>query len=355
MLVRREGRWTRAAFVCCWSSASAHLTSPTLRPAPHHPPHSPRSRSSYCRRSWSRGLWRASCAAAPAWPRPVSARCWASGSLFTRRSAPPSCRPLTSQVGSGWVGVGLGLAARVRWLCPRAAHVFVHSPAPTTPFRPLGLDVSTLSCVSNNVVLHTPAAGMDFDLALRMFMDSFRPPGEGQKIDRIMQVGAVPARCMVLHHPPTACISSQLQHRPPRTALALALLRPRTGVWAALLRADAAGHGAALRGRLLRAGLQRHYAQHRSAQHAGGWVGWLATWRGRGRAPASRAALGGMGGGDMGCVLGGAGGAGRHLACALLNANPRPIHTLACAFHPTLMKLKLKPDQPLQTNRTRRR
>lgn len=30
-------------------------------------------------------------------------------------------------------------------------------------------------------------AGMDFDLALRMFMDSFRPPGEGQKIDRIMQ------------------------------------------------------------------------------------------------------------------------------------------------------------------------
>ncbi|KAI3425868.1 hypothetical protein D9Q98_007841 [Chlorella vulgaris] len=30
--------------------------------------------------------------------------------------------------------------------------------------------------------------GMDFDLALRMFMDSFRPPGEGQKIDRIMQV-----------------------------------------------------------------------------------------------------------------------------------------------------------------------
>ena len=34
-------------------------------------------------------------------------------------------------------------------------------------------------------------AGMDFDLALRMFMDSFRPPGEGQKIDRIMQVGGV--------------------------------------------------------------------------------------------------------------------------------------------------------------------
>ena len=32
---------------------------------------------------------------------------------------------------------------------------------------------------------------MDFDLALRMFMDSFRPPGEGQKIDRIMQVGGV--------------------------------------------------------------------------------------------------------------------------------------------------------------------
>ncbi|PSC74405.1 ARF guanine-nucleotide exchange factor GNOM isoform B [Micractinium conductrix] len=30
--------------------------------------------------------------------------------------------------------------------------------------------------------------GMDFDAALRMFMDSFRPPGEGQKIDRIMQV-----------------------------------------------------------------------------------------------------------------------------------------------------------------------
>lgn len=30
--------------------------------------------------------------------------------------------------------------------------------------------------------------GMDFDAALRMFMDTFRPPGEGQKIDRIMQV-----------------------------------------------------------------------------------------------------------------------------------------------------------------------
>lgn len=33
-------------------------------------------------------------------------------------------------------------------------------------------------------------AGLDFDLALRLFMDAFRPPGEGQKIDRIMQVGA---------------------------------------------------------------------------------------------------------------------------------------------------------------------
>ena len=30
---------------------------------------------------------------------------------------------------------------------------------------------------------------MDFDMALRLFMDAFRPPGEGQKIDRIMQVG----------------------------------------------------------------------------------------------------------------------------------------------------------------------
>ncbi|PRW57821.1 ARF guanine-nucleotide exchange factor GNOM-like [Chlorella sorokiniana] len=29
--------------------------------------------------------------------------------------------------------------------------------------------------------------GLDFDLALRLFMDAFRPPGEGQKIDRIMQ------------------------------------------------------------------------------------------------------------------------------------------------------------------------
>lgn len=29
--------------------------------------------------------------------------------------------------------------------------------------------------------------GMDFDMALRLFMDAFRPPGEGQKIDRIMQ------------------------------------------------------------------------------------------------------------------------------------------------------------------------
>lgn len=31
---------------------------------------------------------------------------------------------------------------------------------------------------------------MEFDVALRLFMDAFRPPGEGQKIDRIMQVGA---------------------------------------------------------------------------------------------------------------------------------------------------------------------
>ena len=30
--------------------------------------------------------------------------------------------------------------------------------------------------------------GLDFDVALRLFMDAFRPPGEGQKIDRIMQV-----------------------------------------------------------------------------------------------------------------------------------------------------------------------
>ena len=29
---------------------------------------------------------------------------------------------------------------------------------------------------------------MDFDMALRLYMDAFRPPGEGQKIDRIMQV-----------------------------------------------------------------------------------------------------------------------------------------------------------------------
>eukprot|EP00887_Chlorella_sp_A99_P008000 scaffold12.g8000.t1 len=32
--------------------------------------------------------------------------------------------------------------------------------------------------------------GMDFDMALRLFMDAFRPPGEGQKIDRIMQARA---------------------------------------------------------------------------------------------------------------------------------------------------------------------
>ena len=32
--------------------------------------------------------------------------------------------------------------------------------------------------------------GMDFDMALRLYMDAFRPPGEGQKIDRIMQVCA---------------------------------------------------------------------------------------------------------------------------------------------------------------------
>jgi hypothetical protein len=31
------------------------------------------------------------------------------------------------------------------------------------------------------------SADMDFDVALRLFMDAFRPPGEGQKIDRIMQ------------------------------------------------------------------------------------------------------------------------------------------------------------------------
>lgn len=30
--------------------------------------------------------------------------------------------------------------------------------------------------------------GLDFDMALRLFMDAFRPPGEGQKIDRIMQI-----------------------------------------------------------------------------------------------------------------------------------------------------------------------
>lgn len=31
-------------------------------------------------------------------------------------------------------------------------------------------------------------AGLEFDVALRLFMDAFRPPGESQKIDRIMQV-----------------------------------------------------------------------------------------------------------------------------------------------------------------------
>lgn len=31
-------------------------------------------------------------------------------------------------------------------------------------------------------------SGLEFDLALRLFMDAFRPPGEGQKIDRIMQI-----------------------------------------------------------------------------------------------------------------------------------------------------------------------
>jgi brefeldin A-resistance guanine nucleotide exchange factor 1 len=30
-------------------------------------------------------------------------------------------------------------------------------------------------------------SGLEFDTALRLFMDAFRPPGEGQKIDRIMQ------------------------------------------------------------------------------------------------------------------------------------------------------------------------
>ena len=31
-------------------------------------------------------------------------------------------------------------------------------------------------------------SGLEFDIALRLFMDAFRPPGEGQKIDRIMQI-----------------------------------------------------------------------------------------------------------------------------------------------------------------------
>ena len=31
-------------------------------------------------------------------------------------------------------------------------------------------------------------AGLEFETALRLFMDAFRPPGEGQKIDRLMQV-----------------------------------------------------------------------------------------------------------------------------------------------------------------------
>jgi hypothetical protein len=34
---------------------------------------------------------------------------------------------------------------------------------------------------------HPTLPGLDFDIALRLFMDAFRVPGEGQKIDRIVQ------------------------------------------------------------------------------------------------------------------------------------------------------------------------
>ncbi len=40
-------------------------------------------------------------------------------------------------------------------------------------------------------------AGLPFDAALRLFMDSFRPPGEGQKIDRIMQVCILRVVCVL--------------------------------------------------------------------------------------------------------------------------------------------------------------
>ncbi len=41
-------------------------------------------------------------------------------------------------------------------------------------------------------------AGLPFDAALRLFMDSFRPPGEGQKIDRIMQVRILCVSCVLV-------------------------------------------------------------------------------------------------------------------------------------------------------------
>ena len=78
---------------------------------------------------------------------------------------------------------------------------------------------------------------MDFDLALRMFMDSFRPPGEGQKIDRIMQVGgwvggwpnggAASRAAGSQGHPAGSgcgCLQPASQH--PATATALAWLVP---------------------------------------------------------------------------------------------------------------------------------
>ena len=92
----------------CWEPGSVQaaagprrrgaLAGHLARLRPHPPTDRPRSRSSCCPRRWSRARWRASCAAARAWPRAASGRCWASASRFMSRSARPSCRPSTSRV-----------------------------------------------------------------------------------------------------------------------------------------------------------------------------------------------------------------------------------------------------------------
>lgn len=93
-------------------------------------------------------------------------------------------------------------------LSPSAAHVLWHVACydvfsiGTEPV-PAGPDLDLLFLLIQKQTQHPTSniqipAGLDFDLALRLFMDAFRPPGEGQKIDRIMQVGAWPGPCLCL-------------------------------------------------------------------------------------------------------------------------------------------------------------